>query len=580
MAIGLGGWYAFGGAGRDSAGADNGPIAVVARGPLVVSVTETGEVEAERRKVIANELQWPVIIKSVVAEGSMVKEGDTIVVFECKELMEAITKQRITVTSATATHTQSRESVVLKRKEMDNAVRKAEQAVVDANEALRRYVEASGPIKLADANSDIHTVKRDLALAQDQLNFKLKVNADKELNSPFSENEIEAEKLRVEKLKLSVNRAVTTRAVMEKYDHPAELRKLSMGVEDARLALERAKLEAKGEMLKAESTDEAAKATYEMQSAQLQDYEEEAKKLIVKADKEGLVVYDTGRDRRSSEVVTVEIGAKISPRQQLMIIPDMSSLQIKTKVYEAIIDQVRGELKAHVRLDSRPDAIFAGRVVRVGVLPDSQHRWLNPGVKVFGVIVRLDKDIEGLKPGMTAQVEIELARLDNVLSMPVAAVFAEQDNTYCYRMENGQPRRTAVRVGRMNDMRVEILSGLNEADQVMLAPPPMASGGATAPGKDKAGRPPEAPPPGAEVAEPATRPSGRQPGPEPEAGPPGAGRQGAGRPAGQPSSRRREGPPADRSEGPGGQRRPRDAGREAPGGSPRRAAPRDGNATP
>ena len=44
----------------------------VQAGPLVVTVTETGELEAERQKIISNELQWPVIIRSMVDEGTLV----------------------------------------------------------------------------------------------------------------------------------------------------------------------------------------------------------------------------------------------------------------------------------------------------------------------------------------------------------------------------------------------------------------------------------------------------------------------------------------------------------------------------
>ena len=57
---------------------------------------------------------------------------DTIIQFECRELTDAITQQELTLTSADNTYTQAHENLQLRRKELDNKVRKSEQAVIDA----------------------------------------------------------------------------------------------------------------------------------------------------------------------------------------------------------------------------------------------------------------------------------------------------------------------------------------------------------------------------------------------------------------------------------------------------------------
>jgi len=504
----------------------NGPVAVVTRGVLIVSVTESGEVKAEKRKVISNEIRYPVIIKDLVEEGERVKKGETIITFECRELLDEIEGKKLAVTNAKNTYLQADENVELDKKEQDNLVRKAEQAVVDAQADLRRYTEAGGPVKVADANSAIQTAKRDLALATDRLNFKLKVNADEELNKPFSENDIEVEKLSVEKLKIALRKALSEYDMLLKYDDPREKQTLQMAVEDAELALERAKHTAKSKLLTAETDRETKKVALDLQTRQLDELLQDANRLVIKAEEEGLVVYDTGSSRWRPTEVVVEVGAKISPRQQLMIIPDMTTLLIKTKVYEAIIDQVKAGLRAHVRLDARPDSVLPARVVKVGVLPDSQHDWLNPGVKVFKVDVDLDEDVPDLRPGMTAQVEVELLRLSNVLSVPVAAVFTEQERTCCYRSVNGRVDRVEVKLGHMNDTRVQILSGLAEGDKVLLNPPASAEGGVKQKEKEEEPQPPP--------QEADRKPEGRQPGPPdvPAEGRPGPSPGGRARPGG------------------------------------------------
>jgi len=407
-----------------------------------------------------------------VPEGSSVKEGDTIITFECKELMDALSVQKITVSGAQNAYTAARENLVLKKKELDNKVRKAEQAVLDTQEDLRRYEEGQAKINENDARSAVLLAQGDLALARQKLEFKKKANENPQLNNPYSQNEIQSDELAVARLELAQTKAKSTLDMLLKYDSARDARKLRIAVSDAQLELERSKLEAKTQLLVAEADEQSKKATMDMQRDKLDDYLKDERKLIVKAGKSGLVVYDTGSRGWTGSDVVVDVGQRISPKQQLMIIPDMTTLQIKTKVYESMIDQVAPGQQAFVRTDARPDEMLTGKIHRVGVLPGSQNRWLSPNVKIFDVIVKLDdpKMLIGLKPGMTAKVELMLARLESVLSVPVAAVFTEQERTYVWRLRGGKQEKAQVQVGRMNESRVVIASGLNDGDKVLLAP--------------------------------------------------------------------------------------------------------------
>lgn len=460
---------------------DLGPTAVVLRGPMVISVTEGGEIEAGKRKVISNELKWPVIIEKVVPEGSIVAEGDDIVVFECKALLDAIVSARLSVTTSKSSHTQASENLKLKKKEMDNVVRKAEQGLVDAQEDLRRYEEGDWPIKKGEAESSIQIAEQDLTLAQGKLDFKLKVNQDKELKSPYSESEIKADQLSVARLKIALQKAVSERDMLLKYNHPRELRKLKTGVTDAELALERARVEAKTTLLVAEANALAKEQEYQMKMDTLNEHVADEKKLVTKADTAGLVVYDTAGSRWRPSNVTVEVGVELGPRQQIMIIPDMTTLQVETKVYESIIDQVGPGMRAYVHLDAKPgEPPMVGYVSEVSPLPDSQGRWISTGMKVFNVTVKFDEPPESLKlkPGLTTKVQLVLARLQDVLSVPIAAVYTEQDQTYVRRVAGGKAEAVSVKVGRMSDKRVEIVTGLSEGDRVLLVPPSGIMGGA------------------------------------------------------------------------------------------------------
>lgn len=90
--------------------------------------------------------------------------------------------------------------------------------------------------------------------------------------------------------------------------------------------------------------------------------------------------------------------------------------------------------------------------------------------KVYETVVTIDEEVELLKPGMSAVVEIHVDRLRDVLSIPVQAVVQIEDENWCYvRSETGVERRS-VELGRTNDKFVEIREGLSAGEEVVLNP--------------------------------------------------------------------------------------------------------------
>ncbi len=448
-----------------------GSFAYVTRGDLPVTVEETGEVKAEKSKVIANDISWPVVIKEVIPDGTIVKPDETIVQFECKELLDAIDRQELDVSGAENQYIQASKNLELRIQELANNVERAEQDLLVARDNLRRYCEGEWPIRQGDAESEVDLAKVELTLAEDKLAFMVRANEDPELNSPYSKNEITTEQLRVKRRKQALHKAQSQREMLKKYDHPRRLKAFEWSVVEAQAALDRAKLQQATEQKSAEHNAETKRRQLEMKKKKLDELLKDREKLTVKAEATGLVVYDLGRRRFAD--VTVEVGEKIERRQQIMIIPDLTTLEVRTQVYEAVIDQVKEGLKAFIKLDSRPGEVFTGKVRKVRALPDSQNRWLNPDVKYFRIRVKFDEDqeMEGVRPGGGATVELVLDQLKDVLHVPVAAVFSQQEKRYCWRVNGGTAHRVTVEIGKMNSTDVEIRSGLNEGDCVLLSEP-------------------------------------------------------------------------------------------------------------
>ena len=472
-----------------------GLLAEVKRGPLIVSVTERGDVEADKKKVISNELRWPATIKQVVSDGTLVKEGDLVIQFECKELNDALIKAKLDVASAENLYVEASENFKMKKKDLANKVVQAEHALLDAQQNLLRYQKGEGPVTLRQAQSDVDLAQQELTLAQKELDFMHTVNDLPEMkdNQPYSKKDLDAKGLEVKRKAAAVENAKAKVDMIREYDDQKELRKLNDAITDAQLQFEQSQVEEKTQLLVAEATTQTRNSTLEMNKNNLSLLLEDETKLLVKATQSGLVIYKTSRYDWDRSKTTVAVGEKIESRQQLMIIPDMTSLQINTKISEALKDQVTLGLESYVRMDAQPDVVLKGTVTKVAPVPESQGWWASRNMKVYTVIVKVGEEQQSLlKPEMTAKVEIVLARLTDVLYVPIAAVFSEQEQTYCWKVSGSSQEKVPVKVGRMSDAAVEIVSGLVQGDKVLLAQPSeegTTEGGGN--GKNRSGNEPQ-----------------------------------------------------------------------------------------
>jgi hypothetical protein len=147
----------------------------------------------------------------------------------------------------------------------------------------------------------------------------------------------------------------------------------------------------------------------------------------------------------------------------------MERMEVKTAVHESVLDQVKAGLPATVRVDALADHAYRATVKSVAVMPD-QGNWLSSDAKVYSTVVSIDEEVKGLRPGMTAVVKIHIARLNDVLSVPVQAIVQIKDATWCYVGSGADVARRPLKLGRTNDKFVEVIAGLEEGERVVLNP--------------------------------------------------------------------------------------------------------------
>ncbi len=112
----------------------------------------------------------------------------------------------------------------------------------------------------------------------------------------------------------------------------------------------------------------------------------------------------------------------VSGGTTLMVMANLESMQVRTLVDETDMGGIRPGMQANVTVEAYPERRFVGVVEKI-----EPQAVVQQNVTMFPVIVQLDNDSGLLRPGMNAEVEVELAQAIGVLLIPNNAVVTPQD---------------------------------------------------------------------------------------------------------------------------------------------------------
>ncbi|MGB5260647.1 MAG: efflux RND transporter periplasmic adaptor subunit [Gammaproteobacteria bacterium] len=117
----------------------------------------------------------------------------------------------------------------------------------------------------------------------------------------------------------------------------------------------------------------------------------------------------------------VDVGQTVAASLQaptlFTIANDLTRMQVEADVDEAFIGQVEKGQSVSFTVFAYPRREFSGSVAQVRLLPKVEE-----GVVKYNCIIQVDNTDLALKPGMTANVSIEVAHRENILTVPNAAL--------------------------------------------------------------------------------------------------------------------------------------------------------------
>ncbi len=236
---------------------------------------------------------------------------------------------------------------------------------------------------------------------------------------------------------------------------------------EARAALERAHANRDRAESRADDVErarqEVLRAEADLSTAQiaLDEARERLRETRILAPRAGVV---TETLVEAGQVISSAI-SNVGGGTSLLKIADLSRLYVLLPVDEVDIGRIRRGQEARIRVDAFPERVFQGQVVQLAPVGTEEQN-----VVLFDVKVSVDDEsvADLLRPGMTADVEVEVARSDDTLWIPREALNPESAQVQVVGEGESYEVRD-VRIGLRDAHRVEILAGLAEGETVALA---------------------------------------------------------------------------------------------------------------
>ena len=403
----------------------------VARADFVHELSVKGEIESAAHTEVRCEVRtgydaW-VRILEVVPEGTHVEPGDFLIQLDSTKLEADRDQQQIVCEQAQAELVRCR------------------SVYESAQTAERDYLQSEYALGRQEADLGLFVARDRLRRAQQTLDASRKLEAQGYITG----QQLRADQFAMQSAQTDLRMAQTKLGVLENCTKRKKLTELQSAVAagKARLA--------------------AAQANAALSRQKLADLEDQIRKCTIRAPVSGTVVL--AHMFHNDHTHMVEPGETTHERRVLVRLPDYRRMQVQAKIAEEKIAFVKPGLPVTIKLEAFPEVELRGKVVTVNEYPDMED-WHGPDVKQYKTAVAIDTPLEGMRPGMTAELRIHVQRLERQLQVPSQAVLRHGRKPYCISFDRGRFAAHEVSLGPTNGITTVIRAGLREGQRAVLTP--------------------------------------------------------------------------------------------------------------
>lgn len=175
--------------------------------------------------------------------------------------------------------------------------------------------------------------------------------------------------------------------------------------------------------------------------------------------------------------ITTKQGQTVNANQSaptIVTLADLSSVRVKAKISEADVVNLKVGLPVYFNIIGRPDKKYQATLSTIGPAPDGttasdSSTSTDSAIYYIGYFTVPNPD-GALRINMTAQVYIVENKVNNVLSVPAAAIKTDPKiGSYVEVVQSdGTTKKQAVKTGVTNRITTQILSGVNQGDKVVV----------------------------------------------------------------------------------------------------------------
>jgi len=443
---------------------------VIERGSFEISVPASGELAALNQIEIRNRLEYRAVITEIVKEGTYVKEGDILLKLAEDELETKIQDAEDAANTAQSTHIAAQANLEIKISASNSEIDKADLAVKLSELALQAWEKGEVVSRRKDLELALETTEMDY-----QRLFDKYEEAKELIKQQFiSQDEFKNDEINMIKAKASLEQAKLDAEVYENYEHQQEEAQKRSDVEQAKAERERIAERHTAELQTARADVASKDHQLASRNQRLADLREQLELCAVIAPSDGLVVYavslETHRWSRGDRG-DLQVGSEVRKNELVMVLPDVSEMTAEVKVNESLTGLIETGQRVIITSDAVSDVSIEGEVISIGVLAESGG-WRDPNRRDYSVKVLLTgtKDL-GLKPSMRCKAEIYVGLVEDVIYVPLQAVFREGAGAYVYVPDSGGYAQRRVSLGKASGLHVEITTGLDSGETVLLREP-------------------------------------------------------------------------------------------------------------
>lgn len=190
--------------------------------------------------------------------------------------------------------------------------------------------------------------------------------------------------------------------------------------------------------------------------------------MEVKSPSRGIIAYLNNYAQGWMNAQPYKVGDHAAPGTAIAEIPDLSTIQMESKVEETDRGRIAIDNTVLVHIDAFPEKTWNAKMTAISPLTEQNWEW--PPTRNFKGYAALDQPDQRLRPGMNASADVVIARIPNAISIPAKALFTDQGKPIVYvKTKTGyEAKKVEVLARNPDDIAIK---GIDAGVSVTLAEP-------------------------------------------------------------------------------------------------------------